>query len=882
MNTLQDYLNYPIFDGPLKAETIKVLQGANYFSAGQVVLIRINLGIFDEVFTNQINGFYEKLSKLIPSLYEHHCSEGRPGGFFYRVETGTLLGHVIEHVAIELQSLAGMNANFGKTRSTLTQGVYNVIFRFIDEEAGIFAGKAAINLINSLLLNKGFEINPIIDGLLFIREHRLLGPSTQAIVSYAESLNIPTMRLDNYNLVQLGNGKYQKRIRATLTSETNQIAVETADNKYLSSLMLADAGIPVPKTRIAETESETLQIAKEFKQPIVIKPISGNLGKNIMLDLSSKQEIKKAFKLAKLKTDKVLIQPFLKGKIFRVLVINYKFVAASELTPPSIKGDGIHTIKELIDIENSNPLREYGDKGKLSKIPEDSITESILHRLKYDYTTILAQDEILNLKTSGNRKLGGSSTNVSEQIHPYNIFLAERTAKVIGLNVAGIDFLCQDISQPMQHNDGAILEVNAAPDFGIHLNPTIGNKVDAAKAIIEMLFPKASERRVPIFSVTGTVGKTIFVRFIDYCLRNEGYTTGLTTSEGLYINNNLIIEGDMTYPEHVKLVLKDPTIDCAILETSREGILRSGLGYKFADYGIVLNLHNDHVGSDDIKYIEDLAYAKSVVAEEVYETGYSILNADNELVIEMKERIYGTAALFSKNENNHHITDHAFRGGLVVFLRNNQIIIKYRNIETELISLDEIPLCMNGTAMMTLDSILGACATLFAHKIPSEKIIQYLKTFQPNKENLPGRLNLFNINNFKVLLDYAHNIVSFEGLNEFLRHYNCRKIGVLDAAGDRSDEEIIALGKKAGEMFDITVVYEGYDLRGREIGEITKLLISGIQQTQTTMEKIFHFETPQQAWEFGIKTAKKDDLVVLLSPRSQISLQYIETLINQK
>ncbi len=874
LKSLEDYEHYALIEGPLKVEKIKILHGANYFSAGPIVLIRLNLADYDEVFTNQIPGFYEALKKNIPSLYEHYCSEGKPGGFFIRIKEGTLLGHVIEHVAIELQTLAGMDVAYGKTRSTLKQGVYNIIFRFFDEKAGIFAGKAAINLINSILLNNSFDVNKVIESLIYIREIRLLGPSTQAIVDEVQEREIPFQRLDSYNLVQLGTGKYQKKIRATLTSDTNFIGVETADNKYLTTLMLKDAGIPVLPTIKATAVDDALDFYTEKNSPITIKPLSGYLGKGLSTHLSSKEAITKAFNEAVEFDEQVLVQPFCQGKSYRLLIIDYAFVAATELTPPFVVADGKQSISQLIEEENKKDEREIGDKGKLSIIPIDDITGKLLEKKGLSYESIPKKGEKIVLKHSGNPKLGGISKDITGQVHPFNIFIAERAARAIGLNVAGIDVITEDISQPID-NKGAVLEVNAAPDFRMHIHPALGQPKPVAKKLIDMLFPHGEKHRVPVFSVTGTAGKTMFAFLLDHTLQKEGYTTGLTTSDGLFIAGNKIMEKDATYPEFVSLLFKDPGIDCAVLETSREGILRSGLGYKFADFGIVLNLYDDHVGADDIKYIEDLAYAKSVVAEEVYENGYTVLNADNPLVLEMKERLYSKAVLFSIDSKNKELNGHMFRGGIGVFIKENAIHINHKNKNIKLVELKEIPLTFNNTATFTYDVILAFVATMYAYGMKPGNIKKHLVEFVPSPENLPGRMNFFTIGNYTVLLDYAHNSTNLDGLKEFLQHRQEYKIGILDAAGDRHDEEIIKMGQIASEMFDSVVFYEGFDNRGRDKGEITKLLEKGLTGTGTGKPcSVFH--QPQEAWEYGLSQSKDGALVVLLSARSNKTIQFLK------
>lgn len=863
--TIEEYQNYPLTEGPLKVQNIQLMHGANYFSAGPIVKIRLDLGKYNEVYTNLIPGFSEKLIRTIPSLQSHFCSVGKEGGFMIRVNEGTLLGHVIEHVSIELQTLAGMNVGYGKTRITLEEGVYNIIFRFMDEEAGVYAGKAAVNLINVLLTEKEFDLQPVIDALIDIREKRLLGPSTQAIVNEAEKRKIPTLRLDAYNLVQLGTGKYRKWIRATITSDTSLIAVETADNKYLTNLMLSDAGIPVPETLRIGKVSEAIALFEKIQKPIVVKPCEGNLGKNLSVNLKNKNEVMAAFNTAQGLDENVLIQPHIEGKSYRLLIIGYKFIAASELTPPFITGNGKSTIDELIAKLNDDPQRQSGDKGKLTSIEYDEITEKLISEKGYSHETILPKGEQFSLKISGNMKLGGSAKDVTDLVHPFNIFLAERAAQVTGLNVAGVDFISTDISSPVNENGGVIIEVNAAPDFRMHLNPTIGNPRNVAANLVDLLYPETAKTRVPVFSITGTAGKTMMVSLLNYCLTREGHITGVTTTDGLYIGGKCLMKGDMTYPEYVNLVLKDPTIDCAILETSREGILRRGLGYKYADFGVVLNMYDDHVGADDIKYVDDLAYAKSVVAEEVYENGFSVLNADSTLVLEMRSRLYSKAILFSKYNDNKEVLAHILKGGTAIFISEGSVFLTMNSVATEIVKLKDIPLTFGENARFTYDQILATIACLAAYGISNEKILQYLTEYIPSFETIPGRMNLLDVKNFKVLLDNAHNYDNFKGLKEFLSYFKEEKIGVIDAAGDRSDEEIMRLGAVAAETYDEIIFYEGIDDRGRSKGEITTLLKKGAVENNFPEGKIQISHNPQEAWLSGLNKGKENSIIVIIS-----------------
>ena len=663
----------------LVIRSIRAMHGANYFSGGKVIVMQLDLGDFDEVFTNEIPGFYEKLKRLVPSLYDHHCSPGIPGGFFQRVQRGTLLGHVTEHTAIELQTLAGMDVGFGKTRETTISGVYNVVVRFADEIAGKFACEKAVELINSILQDQEFDVDTVIKKLILIREDRLLGPSTSAIVQEAQKREIPFLRLDEHNLIQLGTGKYQKKLRATITSDTNYIAIETADNKYLSNLMLHDAGIPVPKTKIIETEKDIITFCNTSKKDLVVKPVFGSSGVGITKNISSKRKVKQAFKWAKKYSDQIIAQEQIPGSTYRLLVIDFKFIAAVKQIPATIIGDGKSSISELIEKMNSDPKRLEGDIGRLNTIKIDDNTLEVLKQNKLKLDSILPEAKSFELKISANLKNGGIALDVTDQVHPMNQYFAERASKAIGLNVAGVDFVCDNIRDSILENNGKIIEVNAAPDFRQHLKPTHGKDRNVAKPLVNMLFPDDTKKRIPAISVTGTYGKTKTANLLSSCLMEAGLRVGKTTSEGFFINDNKLITGNLTHTKDARLALKDPTIDVAILETSLEGILEGGLGYEFVDFGIVLNIYDTYQFSNLTTYLDDLddvAYAKSVVAEQVYTDGFTILNADDDLVESMRKRLYSNLILISTQKNNPKIISHIKRGG-IAYLEEDAEIWKY-------------------------------------------------------------------------------------------------------------------------------------------------------------------------------------------------------------
>lgn len=874
-SSLQPFIDYRVEPGPLKALSLNALHGANYFSAGPVVVLRLDLGEYDEVFTNAIPGFAQRLKETLPSLAAHHCSVGEPEGFFTRVREGTLLGHVTEHVAIELQTLAGMDVSYGKTRSTTAPGVYNVVFRFFDELAGLYAGRAAVNLVNSLLLGRAFDVGQAVSHLVQIREARMLGPSTAAIVEEAERRGIPWLRLDEYNLVQLGTGRFQKRIRATITSDTGYLGVEAADDKLLAMSLLGDAGIPVPETAIAASAEEALEFFRRTSRPLAIKPATGSLGRGVTLGAGDEAAIRRGYEWAASSGGKVIVQPFLPGKTYRLLVIGHKMVAAVRQSPPEIEGDGSSTVSELVESLNRSGGREVGDKAKLSRVEMDEITLRILEERRLKPDSVLPRGQRLALKNSGSLKLGGEAVDVTDEVHPDNRFLAERASRVIGLDVAGIDLVADDIGRSAMASGGAVIEVNAAPDFRQHLRPTQGEPRPVAGPFLDLLFPDGAGSRIPVISITGTLGKTMAVNLVSHCLNLARMRAGMTSTEGLFISGRRLMETDCTYPEHVALVLKDPTIDCAVLETSREGILRRGLGYRLADVGVVLNMHDDHVGSDDIRYIEDLAYAKAVVAEQVYPGGYAVLNADNALVMNMAERVGSRLMLFSQDPGNPRVRSHILKGGAAVVLEGDDAMLYRDGPGSRLFDITEIPLSYGGRAKLAYDAILGAAAALAAYGLALERIRYGLKSFYPDPKSLPGRLNLVTVDDFKVLVDYAHNRQGFLGLRDFLGSFTEDKVGVLDAAGDRSDAEIMALGALAAGMFGRLVLYEGHDRRGRPPGSIVELLRQGVRGAGMAEGYIKSFLQPEEAWRAGLELGGPETMVVILSARGEKVLETI-------
>ncbi len=651
---------------------IKILKGPNYWSVRRSKLIQIKLDLeeMEHKPTNTISGFRERLQLMFPTMYEHRCSVGQPGGFFQRVDEGTWMGHVIEHVALELQTLAGMNCGFGRTRGTGVEGEYYVVFTYMEEDAGVYAAKAAVRITEALAHGTHYDIEEDIQRLREIREDTRLGPSTGCIVDEAAKRGIPYIRLNKHSLVQLGYGVHQKRIRATIASTTGNIAVDIACDKEETKNLLEAAEIPVPRGVVIRTEQGLQEAVDKFGYPLVIKPIDGNHGKGNTTNITTWPMALQAFEAAKAYSRSVIVERFIVGFDFRILVINYKFICAALRTPASVKGDGVHNIRHLIEETNKDPRRGFGHEKVLTQITIDQFTQKMLDEKGYTLETIPPAGELVLLKPTANLSTGGTSTDVTALVHPDNIFMCERIAKIIGLDICGIDIMAPDLQNPISQNGGAVLEVNAAPGFRMHIEPAEGLPRNVAEPVVDMLFPQGSKGRIPIIAITGTNGKTTTTRLTAHIMKSAGRKVGFTTSDGVYINNQLMMKGDCTGPVSAQFVLKDPTVDFAVLECARGGILKSGLAFQHCDVSIVTNVAADHMGLGGINTIEQMAKLKAVVPETTRKDGYAILNADDDLTFSMARGLECNVALFSMDENNPRIKAHCEDGGIATVYEN--------------------------------------------------------------------------------------------------------------------------------------------------------------------------------------------------------------------
>ena len=867
----------------MKILRTQTLRGPNYWSIrrDKLIVMRLDLEDLAEKPSNEIPGFYEGLIDVLPSLVEHYCSPGYRGGFFERVRTGTYMGHIIEHIALELQELAGTPVGFGRTRSTSTPGVYNVVFEYVDEQAGRYAGRAAVRLCQSIVDTGTYPKQELAQDLADLRDlcnNASLGPSTETIVKEAQARNIPWLLLSARAMVQLGYGVHQKRIQATLSSFSGILAVELACDKEGTKTILKDGGIPVPRGTVIQYLDELSAAIEEVGGfPIVIKPLDGNHGRGISIDVKTQQEAEEAYDLASAasKTRSVIVERYYKGSDHRILVINGKVAAVAERIPAHVVGDGRSTIEELIDITNQDPNRGDGHANVLTKITIDKTALNVLEKQGYELTSILAHGEIAYLRATANLSTGGIAVDRTDEIHPENVWIAQRVAKLIGLDIAGIDVVTEDIRKPLKEVDGVIVEVNAAPGFRMHVAPSRGLPRNIAAPVIDMLFPPGTPSRVPILAITGTNGKTTTSRLISHICRQTGKVVGFTTTDGVYIDDYLVEKGDNTGPYSASMILKDPTVEIAVLETARGGILRSGLAFNQCDVGVVLNVAADHLGIGDIDTIEQMAKVKSVVAEVVSAEGYAVLNADDPLTVSMAEKVKGRVAYFSMSPDNPIIHDHIRRGGMAAIYENGYLSILEGEWTLRIEEAVNIPVTMQGMAPFMIANALAACLATFVHGIDIELIRQGVRTFKPSVAQTPGRMNLFDLGHHHALIDYAHNPAGYEAVGGFVGNWSGEKVGVVGGPGDRRDDDLILLGKLSALMFDRIIVKEDNDTRGRRRGEVADLILRGISQENASLRpEVILDET--EALEKALSTVSEGGLVVIFPESVTQAIDLIE------
>ena len=881
--TLSYAIEIAFSTGAMKILKIQPLRGPNYWSIRRqnLIVMRLDLEDLADQPSNVIPGFVTGLTQVLPSLVEHFCSPGCRGGFLSRVQEGTMMGHIIEHVALELQELAGASLGFGRTRETATPGTYQVVFEYSDERAGRYAARAAVRLCQTIVDTGTYPAEELAQDLQDLRDFHAeasLGPSTESLVKEAEARGIPWLRLSARSMIQLGYGVHQKRVQATLSNHTGILAVELACDKEGTKQILRDAGVPVPRgTVIGYLDELEAAIEEVGGYPIVLKPLDGNHGRGITININSWAEAEDAYDAAKeaSKTQSVIVERFYQGRDHRVLVVNGKLVAVAERVPAHVIGDGKSTIEALIEQTNQDPRRGEGHDNVLTKIEVDRTTWQLLEQRGYTLETVLPAGEICYLRATANLSTGGVAVDRTDDIHPENAWMMQRIAKIIGLDIAGIDVVTPDITRPLREVDGVIVEVNAAPGFRMHVCPSEGIPRNVAEPVLDMLFPPGAPSRTPIVAITGTNGKTTTTRLIAHIFKQTGQVIGYTTTDGTYIGDYLVEPGDNTGPQSAQLILQDPTVEVAVLESARGGILRSGLAFSTCEVGVVLNVAADHLGIGDIDTIEQMARLKGVVAEAVMPNGYAVLNADDPLVAAMAERVRAQVAYFSMNPDNPLLQSHTQKGGLAAVYENGFLSILKGDWTLRIEQAVNVPLTLAGRAPFMIANALAASLAAFAQGVRIEDIRAALSTFQASTQQTPGRMNLINLGKFHALVDYAHNAHSYEALGGFVKNWPGERIGVVGGPGDRRDEDFVTLGNLSAGMFDRLIIKEDDDTRGRPRGDAARLIQQGVMAVKpdAKFEVILDELT---AIETALNSASLNGLVVILPESVNRAIRLIE------
>jgi cyanophycin synthetase len=859
-----------------------VYVGPSIYAHFPVIRLTLDLGPLEDWPTGRLGPDYvHALVAAVPTLAEHGCSYREPGGLIRRMleDEGTWLGHVFEHVAIELQNIAGEDVSFGRTRSAGAPGVYNVVYEYAQREEGIEAGELALKLMCSLLPDALRPEGSVPDGWVwttardeFIRfaQRRALGPSTASLVKAAEARGIPWLRLNDQSLVQLGHGKYQQRIQATITSRTSHIAVELASDKEETNRILASLGLPAPRQELVRKEDDAVRAARRIGGLVVTKPYNGNHGRGITIGIESEEDVRAGFRAAREHSHLVIVETYVSGDDHRLLVVNGELVAATKRTPGHVIGDGVHTVAELIEVVNRDPRRGIGHEKVLTRLVLDEQAERMLAKKGYNAASVPAADEVVYLRSTANLSTGGTATDVTDLIHPDNRDMAVRAIKAIGLDVGGVDFLSTNIGESYKSIGGGICEVNAAPGFRMHVAPSEGTPRDVAGPVIDMLFPPGTPSRVPIAAITGTNGKTTTSRMLAHIAKMAGYTPALTTTDGVYIDGQRTVEGDMTGPVSARMVLSDPQIDIAVLETARGGLLRAGMGVAKVNVGAVLNVQSDHLGQKGIDTLEQLAEIKRIVVEVAEDC--AVLNADDPNVIVMGGHTDAKTICYVTMDPAHALVrEHIRAGGRACALEagvNGQMITLYdRGSHIPLLWTHLIPATLEGRAMHNVQNAMFAASMAHALGIKLDQIRQGLRTFDTTFYQAPGRMNVYDEHPFKVLFDYAHNAHAVSMMADLAQRLDVagRRIVVLAGPGDRRDEDLVAIAEAVAGRFDHYICRRDDGLRGRDGDEVPLILSRALKAKDVPAEAISLIPDEQEALDAALRMAEKGDLLLVFA-----------------
>jgi len=861
----------------MKILKVNKLRGPNIWANYPVLEAWVDLEEMKDTSSEMIPGFNERLMGWLPTMVEHRCSIGERGGFFIRLRRGTYMAHILEHVTLELQSLAGTPVGFGRARETNTDGIYKVAIAYKEEKLGLACLDRAFELIQAAIHDTPYDVQKVVAELKDYAYDVCLGPSTRSIVEAAKAKNIPWRRLNEGSLVQLGYGVHQRRICTAETDSTSAIAESIAQDKELTRSLLRSIGIPTPEGCSVESAEEAWEAAEDIGLPVVVKPQYGNHGRGVATNLQTREQVVAAYNAAREEGRSIIVERHAPGDDYRMLVVGGKLVAAARREPAHVIGDGQSTVQKLIDKVNEDPRRSDGHATSLSLIKIDTVALGVLLEQGMTPDTIPPVGKKVLIRRNANLSTGGTAADVTDQVHPDVARHAIEAAKIIGLDIAGVDIVAQDISQPLQGQRGVIVEVNAGPGLRMHIEPSSGSPRPVGESIIEMMYPGQTNGRIPIISITGVNGKTTTTRLTAHIVASTGKKVGMTCTDGIYVGGRRIDSGDCSGPQSARSVLMNPFVEAAVLETARGGILREGLGFDFCDVGIVTNIgEGDHLGLSDIETIEQLAKVKRCIIEAVHKNGFGVLKANDPLTAEMAEKCKGRVIFFAIDENDPVLSDHRLKGQRVVFVRNGMIVIAEGAEETALTTLDKIPLTHQGRILFQVENVLASVAACWGAGLSIAQIVIGLESFSAHMDKVPGRFNLLDVHGATVVADYGHNSSSLLAIIEALGQFpHGHRTVVYSAAGDRRDVDMIRQGEILADHFDRIILYEDQYLRGRKPGEISSIFKRGMDSGKRVKE-VYDFIGWEKAVEHALTLIQAGDLMLLQADTIDETVQYLQ------
>jgi cyanophycin synthetase len=861
----------------MKILKVNKLRGPNIWANYPVLEAWVDLEEMKDTSSEMIPGFNERLMGWLPTMVEHRCSIGERGGFFVRLRRGTYMAHILEHVTLELQSLAGTPVGFGRARETNTDGIYKVAIAYKEEKLALVCLDRAFELIQAAINDTPYDVAKVTAELREFAYDVCLGPSTRSIVDAAKARSIPWRRLNEGSLVQLGYGIHQRRICTAETDSTSAIAESIAQDKELTRSLLRSIGIPTPEGRAVESAEDAWEAAEDIGLPVVVKPQYGNHGRGVATNLQSQEQVIAAYNAAREEGRAIVVERHAPGDDYRMLVVGGKLVAAARREPAHVIGDGQSTVQKLIDKVNEDPRRSDGHSTSLSLIKIDAVALGVLMAQGMTPDTIPPVGKKVLIRRNANLSTGGTAADVTDEVHPDVARHAIEAARVVGLDIAGVDIVAQDISQPLQGQRGVIVEVNAGPGLRMHIEPSSGKPRPVGESIIDMMFPGTSNGRIPIVSVTGVNGKTTTTRLIAHLVASTGKKVGMTCTDGIYVGGRRIDSGDCSGPQSARSVLMNPFVEAAVLETARGGILREGLGFDFCDVGIVTNIgEGDHLGLSDIETIEQLSKVKRCIIEAVHKNGFGVLKANDPLTAEMAEKCKGRVIFFAIDENDPVLTNHRVKGERVVFVRNGRIFTAEGAEETPLTTLDQIPLTHQGRIQFQVENVLASVAACWGVGMSVEQIVAGLESFSAHMDKVPGRFNLLEVHGATVVADYGHNSSSLLAIIEALGQFpHSHRTVVYSAAGDRRDIDMIRQGEILADHFDRVILYEDQYLRGRKPGEISSIFKRGMDSGKRVKE-VYDFVGWEKAVEHALNLIKAGELMLLQADTIDETVQYLQ------